>query len=105
MPSGISIHCRMRSSCGTTKLPRGRTRNSPTTVGARAAESSNDLAVGPAVLLDARDAHDHAVAVHGLGGLFAGMKMSPANAFNGPLGNESRTRPDACSGGRRSIRG
>ncbi len=65
MPSGMRIHWRMRSSCGTTKFPRLRMRNSPTTVLVGAAQHLDDLAVGAAIALDAGDADHHAVAMHG----------------------------------------
>ena len=65
MPSGMSIHCWMRSSCGTTYVPRRPMWNSPTTVGMGALQDLDDFAVGAAVGFDARDAHHDAVAVHG----------------------------------------
>jgi hypothetical protein len=59
--------------------------------GVGALQHLDDLAIGAAAGLDARDAHHHAVAVHGLFGRFGGMKMSPAMPSES-AGRKSGTR-------------
>ena len=67
MSSGISIHWRMRSSCGTTKLPLLADAELADHGGMRTPQHAHDLAVGLAIALNAADFDDHAVAVHGAG--------------------------------------
>ena len=71
-----------------TKLPLTRTRNSPTQVRCARLEDSHDLALGAAVGIQARDAHQHAVAVHGLVRRAGGQEDVAANAFHGAIGDQ-----------------
>ena len=88
MPSGISIHCWMRSSCGATKLPRRVARNSPTTVGWRAFQHLDDFAIGAAVRFDARDLDHDAVAMHGVARGRGGNEDVALHALNRTIGDE-----------------
>src|SRR5471032_1854697 len=65
MPSGISIHCWMRSSWHYV-LPAAPDVKLADHRGVGAPQDFDDLAIGAAIGFDARDANHHAVSVHGL---------------------------------------
>ena len=88
MPSGISIHCWMRSSCGTTYCPRRPMWNSPTTVGCA---RFSTLTISPSARpsgFDAGDPHHHAVAVHGPLGRVGRDEDVAGNPLDGPFGDQ-----------------
>ena len=102
--------CRSTAGCarraGTTYMPRRPMWNSPTTVGCARLQDLDDLAVGAAVGFDARDADDHAVAVHGLLGGVGRDEDVAGDALDGALGDEEAVAVAVhAAGGRRRIRG
>ena len=74
---------------GTTYCPRRPMRNSPDHGRMGALQDLDDLAIGAAAGFDARDAHDHAVAVHGLlGGIGRDEDVARQCPSIGPLGDQ-----------------
>ena len=105
IPSGISIHCWMRSSAGTTKLPRLRMRNSPTTVHVARRRMRTSSAFRPAFRASPRDVHEDAIAVHTFGGFVGRQEDVLRHGTADGSGSENRSRRDERISGRPHTQG
>ncbi len=88
MPSGISIHWWMRSSCGMTILPALADAELADHGEVRAPQHLDDFAIGSPAGFDAGDADQHAIAVHGFLGRIGRQEDVALNAFDGMIGDQ-----------------